>query len=60
MEKNDKVFIKDILEVLYTVGFHEKSIQLEDNPKNIANVAYPGKEEVIASYSSRFLVKTSS
>ena len=54
MEKKEKAFIEDILEVLYTAGIHEEPIQLEDTPMNIANVAYPGKEEVIASHSSRF------
>ena len=39
LERKDKAFIKDILEVLYTAGIHEMPIQLEDTHENIANVA---------------------
>ena len=56
-EKKEKTFINDILEVLYNDDIHKEPVQLESTPKNIANVPYPGKNIVIASYSSRFVVK---
>ena len=55
--KKEKTFINDILKVLYNNDIHKEPVQLESTPKNIASVPYPGKNKVIASYSSRFVVK---
>ena len=44
---------------LFTAGITEESFQLESTPKSIAKVSYPGKKEVIASYSSRFFIEES-
>ena len=57
IKEKEKAFINDILEVLFTAGITEEPLQLEDTPKNIATVPFPGKKEVIASHSSRFLLK---
>ena len=52
IEKKEKAFINDILEVLFTTGITEEPFQLESTPKNIAKVPYPRKRK---SYASRFL-----
>ena len=58
MKKKEKIFINDVLEVLFTAGITQEPFQLESPPKNIAKVSYPGKREVIISHSSQFYKRT--
>ena len=50
MGKRGKAFINDILEVSFTAGITEETLQSESTLKNIAKVPHPEKKEVIASY----------
>ena len=48
MEEKDKSFVQDILDIIWEVTkLNLPHVTLEETPKNLSTVQYPGKDEII-------------
>ena len=58
MEEKDKSFVQDILDIIWEVTKQNlPHVTLEETPKNLSTVQYPGKDEIIRRHMSRFTSK---